>query len=195
MYEYESRRTISFRGAKSLVDSRQLKTIHWLYNKKVFHCPTFYPAFAFILQNFSRANNIRYNSFLLEKLIASIAKFYIRKLKILFIQVFTSLSKKNYFCIFLYFLLVHCSKSGFQKFTTSKKQFLFEMTISSTYENNTVFFPQQLPFYYTLLQALILKPVKGKRKKENTCGIQNNNKYLQLIPLKVICNKDTNNQK
>ena len=50
---------ISFKSAESVTDSHQFQTIHRLYNKKLLHCTTFLPAFAFFLWDFSRANNIK----------------------------------------------------------------------------------------------------------------------------------------
>ena len=87
---------MSFKSAESVADSHLFKTINWVYNKNFFHCNTFLLAFAFFFWDFSRANsnnkknqtllcqpsNALLNSFSLEKLIDSIAKFHIRKLKI-----------------------------------------------------------------------------------------------------------------
>ena len=50
---------ISFKSAGSVTDSHEFKTIHRLYNKKLFHCTTFLFAFAFFLWDFSRANDIK----------------------------------------------------------------------------------------------------------------------------------------
>ena len=77
------------------------------------------------------------------------------------------LPKKNVFVIiFLYFLLTYRLKPNFFS------KLLFEINISSIFENNTLVFllPNALLLCSFDLEALILKPVKRKRKKP-TCGI------------------------
>ena len=90
---YKSSRNISFKSVELVADSRQLKIIHQLYNKKLSHCAHFSHWLSFFfLWDFSLANNIKKhiqllvhessNPFLLARLIHSAAKFHIRKLKI-----------------------------------------------------------------------------------------------------------------
>ena len=88
---------ISFKSAESIADSHEFRTIHQLQDKKLFRCTTLLPAFVFfscgtsLVQTISKKPNQTslcqspkplLTSFPLKKLIDSIAKLHMKKLKL-----------------------------------------------------------------------------------------------------------------